>query len=54
MKFRTYEGAAKRAAFERGYAKSMHRPFTYRVIPNTNSHQLAQGYAWRVKKEKLK
>jgi len=55
MKFRTYEGAYKRAAFERADAKYSRppRPYTYRVIPNTNSTQLAQGYAWIVKKEKL-
>jgi hypothetical protein len=54
MMFKTYSGAAKRAAFERADAKHWGRPYTYRVVQNTNSHQIAQGYVWRVKKEKIK
>jgi hypothetical protein len=54
MKFKTYSGAAKRAQFERADAKHWGRPYTYRVVSNTNSTQIAQGYAWVVKKEKVR
>jgi hypothetical protein len=54
MQFKTIEGARKRAAFETADAKYGARPYVYRVIPNTNSHQVSLGYLWRVKKEKVK
>ena len=54
MHFKTIEGARKRAAFENADAKYGNRPYQYRVVPNDNSHQVAQGYAWRIKKEKKK
>ena len=54
MKFKTYSGAAKRAEFERADAKHYGRPYTYRVVGNTNSTQIAQGFLWVVKKERIK
>jgi hypothetical protein len=54
MHFKTIEGARKRAAFENADAKWNKRPWRFRVVPNENSHQVAQGFLWRIKKEKAK
>ena len=48
MHFKTYTGARKRAMFETAYSKT-HK---WVVVSNTNSHQVAQGYEYRLKKVK--
>ena len=48
MKFKTHHGAVQRARFESSYS----RTHVWRVVANTNTHQLAQGYVWRLKKMK--
>ena len=53
MRFKTFSGAAKRAEAERWFARRDRRPVTFKVVSNTNSHQVAQGFVWAVKKVKL-
>ena len=48
MHFKTHHGAVNRALFESSFSKT----HVWRVVANTNPHQVAQGFAWRLKKER--
>lgn len=48
-KFKTFEGAAKRARLERSYDGTTH---LFLIEAETDSHVRAQGYAWRIRKTK--
>jgi hypothetical protein len=50
MIFKTHHGAVQRALFESSFS----RTHVWRVVANTNSTQVAQGFTWRLKKQRRK